>query len=167
VGSSSIRLWDLPKSFPDLDVINRGFDGSEIADSEHFASRIILKHEPRMVVLYAGDNDIAAGKTPEQVLGDFKAFVKTVLKGLPKTRIAFISIKPSIRRWALVDKIRKANVLIETYCKQGEALLYIDVAKPMLGNDGKPRSELFAKDGLHLNETGYALWAMVLKPHLK
>jgi lysophospholipase L1-like esterase len=167
VGSSSIRLWDLSKSFPDLKAINRGFGGSEIADSVYFAPRIIINYEPRTIVLYAGDNDIAAGKAPERVFADFKAFVKTVRKGLPKTPIAYISIKASIRRWGLIDKIRKANGLIEAYCKDGERLLYIDVVGPMLGKDGKPRPELFAKDGLHLNAKGYALWASILKPHLK
>ena len=166
-GSSSIRMWDVAKSFPGMDVINRGFGGSEIADSVHFADRLILKHQPRMVVLYAGDNDLANGKTPEQVLADFKAFVKAVHAELPKTRIAFISIKPSIRRWNLIDNIRKANSLIEGCCKQDERLLYTDVVKPMLGDDGKPRPELFTVDGLHMNAKGYELWTSLLKPHLK
>src|SRR5690242_4123501 len=74
VGSSSIRLWDLAKSFPDVPTINRGFGGSQLADSVHFAPRIVLPYEPRVVVLYAGDNDLAAGKTPEQVHADFRAF---------------------------------------------------------------------------------------------
>jgi len=166
-GSSSIRLWDVAKSFPGMDVINRGFGGSEIADSVHFADRIIVNHKPRMVVLYAGDNDLANGKTPEQVLADFKAFVKAVHAALPKTRIAFISIKPSIRRWNLIDNIRKANSLIEGCCKKDERLLYIDVVKPMLGDDGKPRPGLFTADGLHMNAKGYELWTSLLKPHLK
>jgi lysophospholipase L1-like esterase len=166
-GSSSIRRWDLPKYFPDMDVINRGFGGSEIADSLHFAPRIILKHRPRIVVFYAGDNDIAAGKNPNRVFADFEAFVKAVHGELPKTRIAFVSIKPSILRWGLWDKMRKANSLIEAYCKQHDRLVYIDVAGPMLGDDGKPRPELFVTDGLHLNDKGYRLWASLIKPQLK
>lgn len=167
VGSSSIRLWDLHKSFPDLDAINRGFGGSQLADSVHFAPRIVLKYEPRLVVLYAGDNDIAAGKSPERVADDFRDFVRVVHGRLPKTRIAYISIKPSLLRRALWEKMRKANALIEAACKQGEGLTYIDAATPMLGADGKPRAELFRKDGLHLNDKGYALWASLLKPVLK
>jgi lysophospholipase L1-like esterase len=167
VGSSSIRRWDLSKSFPELDVINRGFGGSQLADSSHFAPRIVLKYEPRVVVLYAGDNDLAAGKSPEQVQADFQAFVRTVQKGLPKARIIFLSIKPSPLRRGLMDRMRKANALIEADCKKGERLLYVDVFTPMLGDDGKPRRELFINDGLHLNEKGYALWASILKPHLK
>jgi lysophospholipase L1-like esterase len=167
VGSSSIRLWDLKKSFPDLDVINRGFGGSQIADSVHFADRLIVKHEPRLVVFYAGDNDIAAGKTPDRVAEDFKSLVEILHKDLPKTKIVFIAIKPSPSRWALLDKQRKANALIEAFCKKDERLTYLDVATPILGDDGKPRQNLFQKDGLHLNAEGYKLWASLLKPLLK
>ncbi len=155
VGSSSIRFWDLKKSFPDLEVINRGFGGSELADSAFYAPRIVVKYQPRMVVLYAGDNDIGAGKTPERVFADFKDFVRAVHTPLPRTKIVYLSIKPSISRWKLVDRMRKANSSIEEYCKQGDGLVYLDVATPMLGPDGKPRPELFRRDGLHLNEKGY------------
>lgn len=167
VGSSSIRLWDLAKSFPGVEAINRGFGGSQLADSAHFAPRIVVKYEPRLVVLYAGDNDIAAGKAPEQVFADFKDFVQVVHRELPKTRVVYLSIKPSIKRWQLVEKMRRANALIEDYCKQADRLRYVDVGKPLLGEDGKPRPELFRQDGLHLNGKGYAVWAEAVKPYLK
>jgi lysophospholipase L1-like esterase len=166
-GSSSIRLWDLKKSFPNLDVINRGFGGSQIADSTQFAPRIILKAEPRVIVFYAGDNDIAGGRTPEQVVEDFQSFATLVHKELPKTKILFISIKPSVARWSMADKQQKANEQIEAWCKKNDYLAYVDVVKPMLGDEGKPRKELFVKDGLHLNDKGYELWASLLKPSLK
>ena len=158
VGSSSIRKWDLKKSFPKLPVINRGFGGSQIADSVHFADRIVLKHKPKIVVLYAGDNDVAAGKPPQRVAADFRRFVQTVHKSLPRTPILFIAIKPSLRRWKLVGKMRQAA---------NDRLTFIDIDAPMLGKDGKPRPELFVKDGLHLSPAGYAVWAKALRPYLK
>jgi lysophospholipase L1-like esterase len=167
VGSSTIRRWDLGKSFLGMDVINRGFGGSELADSVHFAPRIVLPYEPRTVVLYAGDNDIGAGKTPEQVAEDFQAFTRVIFDRLPKTRIVFISIKPSPLRWKVVDKGRKANDLIADLCKKDDRIVYVDVTKAMLDADGKPRRELFAGDGLHLTAKGYELWATVLKPYLR
>lgn len=167
VGSSSIRLWNLAESFPGADVINRGFGGSQLADSVHFAPRLVLKHRPRLVVLYAGDNDVAAGKTPEQVAADFQAFVQGVHKELPQTKIAFLSIKPSLARWKLWDTMQRANALVQAQCKADGRLLYLDVATPMLGDDGKPRPELFAKDGLHLSPRGYEVWAAVVRPHLQ
>jgi lysophospholipase L1-like esterase len=167
VGSSSIRLWDLPRSFPETAVINRGFGGSQLADAAHFAPRIVVKYEPRLVVLYAGDNDLAAGKSPERVAADFRDFVEAVRKGLPEARVLFLSIKPSPRRWALREKVARANALIEAQCKRDKGLLYLDVATPLLGKDGMPRSDLFREDGLHLNANGYELWASVLLPHLR
>jgi len=164
VGSSSIRLWKLDESFPNLNAINRGFGGSEIADSTHFADRLILKHEPRLILLYAGDNDIAKGKSVETVTDDYRKFVNVVHARLPESRIVFIAIKPSIKRWSLADKNAKANATILKICKKDERLEYADIWKPMIGEDGKPRPELFAKDGLHLNSRGYELWTSIVKP---
>lgn len=166
VGSSSIRLWKLAESFPDLDVINRGFGGSQLADAVFFAERIVIAYRPRLVVLYAGDNDLAAGKKPRQVLADFKQFATKVKAALPETRIAYLSIKPSIKRRALIDQIRETNAAIRKYVSQEERLSYVDMFQPMLTADGEPRPELFQADGLHLNAEGYKLWAMALRPTL-
>ena len=167
VGSSSIRMWKLNQSFPKFKTINRGFGGSEIADSIHFADRIILKHQPAVVLLYAGDNDISHDKSAETVAADFQKFVSVVRKELPDVEIAFIAIKPSIKRWNLAAEIRKANKAIASICGKDDRLTYVDIFKPMLGEDGKPRPELFLKDGLHLNEAGYKLWAATVRPLLK
>jgi uncharacterized sulfatase len=166
-GSSSIRLWNVAKSFPDWPVTNHGFGGSQIADCTHFADRLIVKHQPRVVVFYAGDNDIAAGRTAEQVRNDFKAFAQTVHRELPKTKIVFLAVKPSPARWGRFDVQKKANALVEAFCKEDERLVFVDVVKPMLGDDGKPRRDLFVADGLHLNEEGYKVWAELLRPYLK
>jgi lysophospholipase L1-like esterase len=166
-GSSSILLWDVARSFPGLPVINSGFGGSQIADSTHFADRLIIKHRPRTVVFYAGDNDINANRTPAQVRDDFKAFAQTVHKDIATTKIVFISVKPSPARWKQFEAQKRANALVEAYCKDDERLLFVDVVKAMLGADGQPRPELYAKDGLHLNADGYKVWADLLRPHLK
>lgn len=168
VGSSSIRLWEtLSEDFPDQQVINRGFGGCELADVVHFADRIILPYKPRTVVVYAGDNDMANGKKPEQIVTDYKQLVRLIHQGLPQTRIGYISIKPSLARWNLADKIRKTNSLIKKYSSHDRLLTYIDIFTPMLGKDGTPRKELLAQDGLHLNSEGYALWTERVKRALR
>jgi lysophospholipase L1-like esterase len=167
IGSSSIRLWrSLAQDFPSVQVINRGFGGSEIADSTAFAARIIVPYRPRMIVLYAGDNDLANGRTPKQVLDDFQAFVERVRKDLPKVSIAFISIKPSLARAHLMEKMREANAGIRAYAARQEGVAYIDVFTPMMTKEGKVRGELFVEDGLHLNRAGYELWRSVVGPYL-
>jgi len=167
IGSSSIKRWNLDETFPGkTDYINRGFGGSQIADSIYFADRILIPYKPRAVVLYAGDNDLAKGKSPKQVAADFAEFVKTVHAELPKTKIIFVAIKPSLARWGIVDKVRAANKMIAKQCKQSELLAFVDIDKPMLGDDGKPRESLFVSDGLHLSKEGYALWVSLMAPHI-
>lgn len=168
VGSSSIRLWDLKKSFPDLAAVNHGFGGSTIADSAHFLDRLVLKLEPKTIVFYSGDNDLKIGLSPEQVHADFEAFAKGVAEKLPHSKIVVIAIKPSPSRVKLFDQQQKANRLIQaTIAKDPSRLVYVDVVTPMLGDDGQPRAELFRDDMLHLNDAGYALWNKLLAPHLK
>jgi len=168
VGSSSIRLWaTLAEDFPDHHVVNRGFGGSRVADSTRYADRIVLPYKPKTIVLYAGDNDVAGGRSPREVRADFEAFVEKVRSAMPETRVLFIAIKPSVARWKLVDKIREANRLVREFAEADDRLGYIDIFTPMLGDDGMPREELLVADGLHLNEKGYALWREVVARHLK
>jgi lysophospholipase L1-like esterase len=168
IGSSSIRLWKtLAQDFPGHRVINRGFGGSEIADSVHFASRIAVPYAPRLIVMYAGGNDLNAGKSPEQVCADFKAFVAAVRAQLPRTRIAWISVAPNPARWAQVEKVRALNRMVEDVCRAGENLAFINVFSQMLGEDGQPRPEIFSADRLHMNALGYGLWTRIVRPFLE
>lgn len=165
VGSSSIQKWStVAADFPKTPVINRGFGGSVIADSTYYAGRIVTPYKPRLIVFYAGDNDLASGHTPDQVLADYEAFVDRVRKDLPKTKIAFVSIKPSPSRAALLEKMREANAKVKAFSASKPNLLYVDVFTPMLGKDGAPRAELFGDDMLHMNRAGYELWISILRP---
>ena len=168
VGSSSIVKWtSLAKDFPGVPLLNRGFGGSELADSVFYADRIVTPYAPRVVVLYAGDNDLNAGKSPEAVFAAFKAFVAKVHAALPKTKIVYIAIKPSPSRWKLNDKIVATNTLIAAECAKDKRLAFADVYRPMLDAKGEPRPELFVKDMLHMNPDGYAVWKPVVAPLLK
>ena len=167
LGSSSIVRWNTKKLLPDLVTINRGFGGSQVTDSLEFAERILIPYAPRIVVFYAGDNDIAAGKTPDRVLSDYKALVAKTRATLPKTKFIYVPIKPSVARWKLWPKMKQANGMIETFSRSDQNLVYLDIASPMLGPAGRPRKELLAKDGLHLSAAGYTLWTSLLKPLLK
>jgi len=166
VGSSTIRQWDVATYFPDLKILNRGFGGSELADAVRHVDRLVLKHEPRLVVVYAGDNDIAGGRLAEQVAVEFERFVRAVHTRLPQTRILYLAIKPSILRWIQIDRMRAANDLIRATCARDDRLGYVDFDSFMLGWDERPQPELFVADGLHLSAQGYQLWSAVLRPLL-
>jgi lysophospholipase L1-like esterase len=167
IGSSTIRLWKtLAQDFPNQSVINRGFGGSQIADSTHFAERIIFPYQPRMILLRAGGNDIHAGKSPELVFSDFRAFVIRVREKLPDVEIAYIALNPSIARWNEKEKGEALNRMIREYSREIPGLKYIDSSSISLGSDGKPRPELFVADKLHFSPEGYKLLAASVGPHL-
>jgi lysophospholipase L1-like esterase len=124
-------------------------------------------YKPRIVVFYAGDNDVEANHTPAQIAGDFTAFERKVHAALPATQIIFISIKPSIRRFPWIEQIKGANALVRQYCSTHANLTFVDIVPQMLGADGKPRKELLVEDGLHMTPAGYKIWNDALRPHLK
>jgi len=169
IGASSIVRWNLGESFPELGpkAINRGFGGSLIGDSVKYADRIVIPYKPRIVVLYAGDNDIEANVTAQEIADQFTLFEKKVHAALPNTKIIFISIKPSIRRWKWIDTIRAANAKVRDYTTKHRNLEFVDIEKQMLGADGKPNPELLVEDGLHMTPAGYRIWNSALRPHLK
>jgi lysophospholipase L1-like esterase len=166
VGSSSIRLWNTAQSFPSLEVVNRGFGGSTLPDLIAAVNRLVVRYDPRVVVIYAGDNDLAFGVGVQQVVADFRKLVQKIEAALPRTRIVFISIKPSPARWNIIDKAREANRGLQAIVAADPRLAYVDVEPVMLGADGKPRKDLYVEDGLHMNELGEQLWARLVAPHI-
>jgi len=167
IGSSSIRLWKtLAADFPNHQVINRGFGGSQIIDSINYAERIVFPYRPKQIVFYAGGNDINGGKNPERVLQDFQSFVKKVHSALPDTRIAYISIAGNPARWSQIERVRSANRQIEAFTRSDNRLRFIDIHSHMLGPDGFPKPEIFVSDRLHMNGEGYKIWTGIVGPYL-
>jgi lysophospholipase L1-like esterase len=166
LGSSSVRRWDLARWLPGHGATNRGFGGSQIADSVRHFDRLVVPHRPRSIFFYAGDNDIAAGKTAEQVASDFDSFTDLVKSHFPETKVWFIAIKPSLARWQMWPAMKEANRRIAEASKSDPLLEYVDVASPTLGADGEPLSQIFVEDGLHLNDAGYEMWADIIEPLL-
>jgi len=169
VGSSTVRMWTrLAQDFPRVPagVVNRGFGGSTLNDCSLFARDLVVRYKPRQVVVYAGDNDLAEGRTPLQVLDSFARFANAVRAELPDTRISFVSVKPSPSREQLLPQIRETNHVISAYLNLLPNSEFIDIYTPMLGADGRPRMELFRGDRLHMTDEGYRLWQSVIGPHL-
>ena len=168
VGSSSIRGWrTLAEDFPDFRTLNRGFGGSRLEDVNFYVPQIVLPYKPELIVLYAGENDLVAGKAPQKVFDDYRQFVSLVHEKLPKTRIIFVSIKPGPARWKFRDKFAEANELIRIESQKDKRLAFVDVFKSMLEETGEPKKEIFLGDGIHLNREGYKIWREALAPHIR
>lgn len=167
-GSSSVRMWQsLATDFPGRPVLNRGFGGSRFPDASYLFDKLVVAYQPRQVVLYEGDNDIGAGATPQQVYQSFRVFAELMRRKLPRTQLVFLSIKPSLARWALYPRMQEANNLIRQYIeKNPKQLRFVDVGTPLLGPNGQPRPELYREDGLHMTRAGYDIWTQVLAPYL-
>lgn len=168
VGSSSFRMWaSLRRDFPHLNIVNRGFGGSHFEDVIHYAPNVILPYNPKIVVVYVGDNDITAGKSVERVFGDYKTLVGIVHKSFPKARIVFVSIKPSPARQQFWTKFKQLNELVRAETAKDKRLLYSDIWTPMLTESGAPREELYVGDKIHMKPEGYKIWREVLSKTLK
>ena len=168
VGDSAVRMWkSLPEDFPEYQVINRGFGGSELADAVYFADRIVTPYHPRLIVLKAGGNDLSSGKSPEQIAADFRSFVQTVRAKLPNVRIACHSLNPNVARWRQKEIRLKANALMKAIVAEGPNLDFIEVWDQFLDAKGNPRADLFVTDGIHSNADGYKVLAEIVRPHLR
>ena len=168
VGSSSIRRWHgrIAADLAPLAIIPRGFGGSTMADVRHFLEELVLRHRPRAVLLYEGDNDLALGLAPEQILAQFDAIAAAIRERLPETRIYLLAVKPSISRWHLRDSMRSVNALFASRAEADPGITFIDIATPMLNEAGEPHEDIFVADQLHLNDAGYDIWRQTIQPVL-
>lgn len=165
-GSSSIRMWDLKTSFPNHNVVNLGFGGSEMSDLLFYVDKVILSFKPKLVFIYEGDNDISFGRTTQEILSTADSIVHRIRRKLPNTEIIFISAKPSPARWNLKEKYQTFNRKLEAWTKERQRVRYADVWSSMLDIEGNVRKDIFIVDGLHLNEKGYSIWTRVLAKYL-
>lgn len=170
VGSSSFRMWgkQLEADFRPLVAINRGFGGSTLDDVLFYLPRIVVKYKPRAIVVYCGENDIAMNQSPKEVADNFALFVTRCRESLgANLPVFYVAMKPSPSRWHLREKMKEGNGLIRDYARKTSDVTFIDIAPVMLGEDGKPKPELFLKDNLHMNRAGYEAWLKVMRPALK
>lgn len=163
VGSSSIRYWDVAEAFPALRTIRRGYGGSHVSDTLHFAERIIVRYRPGLVVFYAGDADVAGGKTAAVIARDTAALVALVHRRLPATPIVVIGTKPSPAHWAHMATIREANRQIRAALAGDRLAAYVDVEAALLGPDGQPRADCYTENRLNLNTRGYEAWTSAVR----
>ena len=167
-GSSSMRGWHgrIKDDLAPLTIIPRGFGGSNMKDVRHFLDELVLRHRPRAVLLYEGDNDTALGAAPEAILGHFDAIVAAIHAALPETRIYILAVKPSIARWHLREAVQTTNAMLASRAEAEPRLVYIDIATPMLNDAGEPHEHIFVADKLHMNGAGYDIWRDAVRPVL-
>jgi lysophospholipase L1-like esterase len=167
-GSSSIRLWtSLYDDFKELKPVNLGFGGSTLAACVWFFERVMIPYQPKRLVIYAGDNDLGDGRHPEEVFIFFQQLVVKINKRFGGLPCYFVSLKPSISRWKMIDQFKYTNNLIETEiitCNNNWH--FINIFKEMIDPAGRIKKEYFLNDGLHLSEKGYKLWKEIINKQI-
>lgn len=169
VGSSSFRMWDtMQKDFPAHPLINRGFGGSTLPDVIRYANQIIFPYQPKQIVIYCGENDLASDDRPSsyQVARRFAKLHRLIRRKLPVTSILFVSLKPSPSRIALLHKMKDVNLRVQRMLQRDAHAQFVDVYWKMVDANGRPRPELFREDKLHMTPSGYAIWVRALEPVL-
>lgn len=165
-GSSSIRLWeDLQKRFPEHQILNTGFGGSQSSDLEHYLDELILNYTPTKVFIYEGDNDISAKRKPKAIIGTMEGILENLHQKRPEMEIVLISAKPSISRWHLKSRYKRLNKQLSKLASNVNGVQFADVWNIML-NKRKLKTDLFIEDGLHMNVKGYDLWYEVIKNYM-
>jgi lysophospholipase L1-like esterase len=169
VGSSSFTKWtDIQDYFPGYTIINRGFGGSSLLDLIRYADDIIIPYQPKQIVIYCGENDLAASDTvtAKMVFNRFENLFSLIRGGLGNVPVVFVSLKPSPSRSKLFPKMLEANKRIRQFLSKKTRARFADVFYKMLDKNGKPKQELFIEDDLHMNKNGYAIWKKVITPYL-
>ncbi len=162
-GSSSIRFWkDLQKRFPEKQVLNAGFGGSQAKDLLHHLNDLVLRYQPTKVFIYEGDNDIFEKKRPKTILETTEKIIERLLVDHPNREIILISAKPSLSRWSLRRRYKRLNKKMAKYAAKKSHVAFVDVWNPML-DKRKVKEDIFIEDGLHMNEKGYDIWYNTLK----
>ncbi|MEP2238558.1 MAG: SGNH/GDSL hydrolase family protein [Maribacter sp.] len=162
-GSSSVRLWrKLEEEFPNHQIVNSGFGGSQASDLLLFTDELILSYNPKKVFIYEGDNDLWSNKRPKNVLDTTTEIIRRIKEKNPLTQVILISAKPSISRWKIRNKYKRLNKKMDRFAKNDPNLFYVDVWKPML-NKRKLKTDIFIEDGLHMNQKGYDIWYEAMK----
>lgn len=165
-GSSSIRMWkNLESMFPDHQIINSGFGGSQSSDLFRYYNELILQYNPKKVFIYEGDNDIAAKKKTKDIIDTTREIIQKIKERNSATQVVIIAAKPSIARWNLKRKYIRLNRAFQKLCKEDNALMFANVWDAMM--DGKQvKKDIFIGDGLHMNSKGYDLWFSVIQPYM-
>ncbi len=168
LGSSSFTIWqDVADYFPRKNMVNRGFGGSQMSDVLYFKERLILPYQPKQIILYEGENDVAAGEKPDSIFAELMQLVEWTRVQIPGIQISLVSMKPSPKRWELKETMQVMNQKLKQFASENEYIDFINIWDPLLEPNGVPVNENYREDLLHLNANGYKIWQKAMAPYLK
>ena len=167
-GSSSARYWiTAAEDFKPYPVINRGFGGSKTTEVLATMDQIALPYHPRVVIYFAGTNDLGGGSSAEAAVENIRRYIDRLRKENPKSGFVIMAGLKSPKRkphWAEFDKF---NDLLQKYCAAGKNLYFVDHNKVMNKPNGEAITAHYREEGdgaLHANAAGYAEIVKLVRP---
>ncbi len=166
LGNSITEGFDLEHYFPDALPINRGISGDHTDGLLERLEYSVISLKPSQLFILIGINDIGAGDPSSLILKNYYSLIEKLAETLPNSKIYIQSVLPTTQQWTNCpkDKIILINQKILEYCIKFK-FTWIDLHTKFVTNDGYLNNSL-TEDGLHLNDTGYALWAKVLRGYI-
>lgn len=166
IGSSTVYRWDdMAEDMAPWKTVKRGVDGATFPQlTERFANDP-AKVPPRAIVLYAGENDLAAGTSAAQVMSERTRFLAQKTRMFPGVPVILVSLKPSPARWNNRPEQLAYNADTRQLTEDSRDLSYVEIG-PLLMNGDRP-GDHYVADGIHLKPEGYRLWAPALKNALQ
>jgi hypothetical protein len=137
-------------------------------DVLHYLDRIVLKYEPRAVLIYEGDNDTDASRAIPKaaILDQLTRIIARIHEALPETRVYVLAVKPSVRRRGVWQQAQDVNAGYRAIADKDPLVHYVDVATPFLDASGNVMTDVFVQDNLHHNELGTLIWGSAIRAAL-
>ncbi|MBR0314458.1 MAG: alkaline phosphatase [Bacteroidales bacterium] len=162
-------------------IRNRGIVGDTFGGIDARLDQILPGH-PKTIFFLTGANDVSHNLTADSIANGIINVVRRIKKESPKTKIYLQSLLPineSFKRYRLLTgktaMFSEINAKLEKMAKE-EKVTFINLYPLMLTNGpadlALPASEQvlrpeITRDGLHITQEGYKIWADAIRKYVK
>ncbi|MFV0416924.1 MAG: GDSL-type esterase/lipase family protein [Chthoniobacterales bacterium] len=160
---NGLRVW------PELAELRPATFGVPGDRTEHLLWRLLngnlqTPEVPKTIVLMIGTNNTGQRKdSPEDIASGVRAILEVIRTRFPLANVLLYGIFPRGKSPEAADRKNNtaANKLLEQLADGGK-VRYVNLDPEFLNEDGSLNEARF-RDGLHLSESGYRIWAESLK----
>lgn len=150
LGSSSALSLDSRLFLKCGKWINRGIGNSTIKDNLRYIDYSTYITTAKMVLIYAGENDIFFNMDTAFVINQYKKLISGVLIKNTNTKIHLLAIKPSPRRRHYFENFQQLNSAMEEHSQTNKNIFFHSADWTHLSE-----RNLFTNDNIHLTNNGY------------
>ena len=158
--------------FGDVRMKNRGISG-DVTWGVLDRLTEVTEGKPAKIFLMIGVNDLARGKSVEEIVANHRKIVERIRKETPLTHLyiqSLLPVNPSFGKFKnhtdKTEQILAINEQLKKIAKETPKTTYIDLFSHFATKDNlfDPR---YTNDGLHLTGDGYLLWKSLIEEYVK